>query len=175
MPGRNLMEAPSRQLRPKHKARHRVHPVPPAYQLLRPAPDYGMRKLSLFAVLLVLAGCQSAGQFLRELFRERPPSPLLPLEVTSDARIDSAGRILGSFVGEGTSRQVHLLSSDTGLIAQLARRYGPERARRGDVWDWLARQHTYVIELGRSGGSTPPQQAQAGSPDGHTKIGRAHV
>jgi hypothetical protein len=35
------------------------------------------------------------------------------------------GYVVGSFVGEGTSRAVHLLSSDTGFIAALARRYRP--------------------------------------------------
>lgn len=129
-----------------------------------------MRKVSLLAALISLAGCQSAGRFLQELLRERPPSPLAPFEITSDARVDSAGRILGSFVGEGTSRQVHLLSSDTALIARLARRYGPERARRGDVWEWLARQRVFVIDPQSSAGSLPVPDAQAGSPDGHTTV-----
>lgn len=129
-----------------------------------------MRKASLLTALITLSGCQSAGHFLQELFRERPPSPLPPLEITSDARIDSAGRILGSFVGEGTSRQVHLLSSDTALIARLARQYGPEQARRGDVWEWLARQRAFVIDPERSGGSLSAEDAQAGSPDGHTTV-----
>ena len=88
--------------------------------------------ITLLAVLLLgpLAGCSGAGRFLREVFRERPPAPLDSMSVASDARVDSMGYVVGSFVGEGTSRAVHLLSSDTGFIAALARRYRTCRGRR---------------------------------------------
>src|SRR3954465_761249 len=89
---------------------------------------------------LVLPACAGAGRFLREAFRERPPTPLDSMSVASDARVDSTGYVVGSFVGEGTSRAVHLLSSDTGFIAALVRRYRPALERDGDLWQALARE-----------------------------------
>ena len=86
------------------------------------------------------AACRGAGDFLRELLRERPPAPLDSLPLASDARVDSAGYLAGSFVGEGTSRAVHLLSSDTAFIASLVRRFRPDLAAAPDPWAALARE-----------------------------------
>ena len=122
----------------------------------------------------LLAGCAAAGRFLDEAFRERPPAPLERFGVASDARIDSAGRLVGSFVGEGTSRAVHLLSSDTALIAELVRRYRPNIRRSVDFWPALARLGTVSIPLREA--SDPPdrgalvQEALVGSPAGHTDV-----
>jgi len=73
----------------------------------------------LLAALPLAAGCAALGGVLTSL--ERPPAPLDEASVASDARLDSTGALLGSFIGEGTSREVHLVSSDTALIAALAR------------------------------------------------------
>jgi hypothetical protein len=128
--------------------------------------------------LLLAAGlgaCRGAGRFLGELLRERPPAPLDSLGLTSDARLDSTGTLAGSFVGEGTSRAVHLLSSDTAFIAELLRRYRPDLAAAPDPWAALARER--VVTLGgpqrrrtvaRSGPSV--ESAVVGSPLGHTEV-----
>ena len=87
---------------------------------------------------------------LGELLRERPPAPLDSLPLASDARLDSAGTLAGSFVGEGTSRAVHLLSSDTAFIASLLRRYRPDLAAAPDPWAALAGER--VVTLGGPAG-----------------------
>lgn len=80
------------------------------------------RSAPLLALLLggALACGGSAGP--GGVLPRRPPTPLDSMPLASDVRLDSADRLAGSFVGEGTSRAVHLLSSDTVLIATLARR-----------------------------------------------------
>lgn len=133
---------------------------------------------ALAAILLLVAAagaCAGAGRFLSELLRERPPAPLDSLAVASDARLDSAGYLAGSFVGEGTSRAVHLLSSDTTLIAALMRRYRPDLAAAPDPWTALARER--VVALGGEsrrrtvGGAGPAVEAAVvGSPLGHTEV-----
>lgn len=128
-----------------------------------------IKRLSL--AVLGLTGCATLGHVIDELATERPPSPLDRAAVSSDARLDSSGVIAGSFVGEGTSRRVHFLSSDTGLIADLARRFRPERDRRGDIWQWLAIRRTLAINLDPvSDSALFHQGALAGSPDGHIPV-----
>jgi hypothetical protein len=132
--------------------------------------------MTLLAVSLLgpLAGCTSAGRFLRQVFRERPPAPLDSISLASDARVDSMGYVVGSFVGEGTSRAVHLLSSDTGFIAALARRYRPALERGGDLWRALALER--VVTLAPAGrrrtttGTPMVDQALVGGPAGHTAV-----
>jgi hypothetical protein len=123
------------------------------------------------ALALGLGGCAALGSIIDDLGTERPPAPLDQATVASDARLDSLGRVAGSFVGEGTRRQVHLLSSDTTLIADLARRSRPDRDRRGDIWQWLATRRTVVVPMQSV---SDPQGAQqgilVGSPDGHTPV-----
>lgn len=132
-----------------------------------------VRSRTVHALLLLLAAqpACNVGNFLEEVFKERPPAPLERAEISSDARLDSTGAIFGSFVGEGTSRRVHLLSSDTGLIAALVRRYRPGLPRNTDVWQWLSRQGTYAIDVDpRRDVAIANQQMLAGSPDGHTRV-----
>ena len=122
-----------------------------------------------------LGACRGAGRFLGELLRERPPAPLDSLGLTSDARLDSTGTLAGSFVGEGTSRAVHLLSSDTAFITQLLRRYRPDLAAARDPWGELARER--VVTLGGperrrtvAGSGPTVESAVVGSPLGHTEV-----
>ena len=138
------------------------------------------RNIRLLAVVpLILgsglgaSGCSGAGRFLGELFRERPPAPLDSMSVASDARIDSLGYLVGSFVGEGTSRAVHLLSSDTGLVAGLVRRYRRDLIQPDQPWGPLAREG--VVTLGAAGGrrttgSPKVDRAIVGSPLGQTGV-----
>jgi hypothetical protein len=125
-------------------------------------------------VMLAIGGCQSAGRFLGELFRERPPTPLDSMSMASDVRIDSLGYLVGSFVGEGTSRSVHLLSSDTALVAGLLRRYRPDLVQPGDMWNSLARERVVALAPGgrrRTVAGIPRiGQALVGSPVGHTEV-----
>ena len=116
-----------------------------------------------------------AGRFLGELFRERPPSPLDSMSVASDVRIDSLGYLVGSFVGEGTSRAVHLLSSDTGLVAALVRRYRPDLRSAGtSLWGPLAREGVVTLApagaAGRTTGTPRIERALVGSPLGQTAV-----
>lgn len=128
----------------------------------------------ILSSLLGLSGCRGAGRFLGELLRERPPAPLDSMSVASDARIDSAGYLVGSFVGEGTSRSVHLLSSDTGLVAGLLRRYRPDVVQPGDLWGSLSRERAVTLSTaGRrrtTAGAPRIDQALVGSPLGHTAV-----
>jgi hypothetical protein len=138
----------------------------------RPITPWSM--LVTLSCTATLIGCSGAGRFLREVLRERPPAPLDSMSVASDARVDSLGYIVGSFVGEGTSRAVHLLSSDTGFIASLARRYRPALERDGDLWRALARER--VVTLAPTGrrrtttGTPLVDRVLVGGPAGHTAV-----
>lgn len=126
---------------------------------------------SALLTLLAAGGCTALGNLIDDLGTERPPAALDLATVASDARLDSSGAIAGSFIGEGTSRQVHLLSSDTGLIGDLARRYRPERDRRGDIWQWLASRRVFAINVDPATDSALARQGiLVGSPDGHTRV-----
>jgi hypothetical protein len=122
----------------------------------------------------VVTGCSNAGRFLREAFRERPPAPLDSMSVASDARVDSLGYIVGSFVGEGTGRSVHLLTSDTGFIACLARRYRPSLEMQTNLWRALSRER--LVTLAPAGprrtttGIPRVDRALVGGPAGHTAV-----
>jgi hypothetical protein len=98
------------------------------------------------------------------------PFPIDSIPITSDARLDSSDRLLGSFVGEGTSRAIHLLSNDTALIATLYRRYGPPLARGESVWSRLGRVGTAALLAGD--GRTGPviQEPLAGFAGGHSSV-----
>jgi hypothetical protein len=142
-----------------------------------------MYRLMSSGISRALAGCLAAGMLgcaagagagLAPL--ERPPVPLDSLPLASDVRIDSAGYLAGSFVGEGTSRAVHLLSSDTVLIEELARRFRPELFR-DELGLWTGLRREKVVTL------TPPERrrtvaargprvltAMVGSPLGHTEV-----
>ena len=125
--------------------------------------------------ILPLGGCHVLGGRGSDGLRESPPAPLDSMGVASDARLDSLGVLAGSFVGEGTSRSVHLISSDTALIAELARRYRPDLAAGDALWSRLAEER--VVRLGqetrrRTAGPREPEvrQALVGSPLGHTEV-----
>lgn len=134
------------------------------------APRFLPRSVPVLAAV-ALSGCGAIGSVIDDLSRERPPAALEVAMVASDARLDSSGAIAGSFVGEGTSRQVHLLSSDTALIGDLARRYRPERDRRGDIWQWLASRSVFAINVDPVRDSALARQGiLVGSPDGHTRV-----
>jgi hypothetical protein len=138
----------------------------------RPLPPARLAGLLLLAA--VASGCAGAGRVLGRLFQERPPAPLDSLPLASDARLDSVGRVAGSFVGEGTHRAVHLLSSDTAFIAALLERYRPDLAGAPDKWRALAREGVASLGGGRRrtvGGPAPRAEfAVVGSPLGHTDV-----
>jgi hypothetical protein len=134
------------------------------------------RRLLLLLFVLGFAACRSAGRFLGELLRERLPAPLEAITTTSDARIDSLGFLVGSFVGEGTSRAVHLLSSDTGFIADVARTYRPDLGEGSVLWRALDRERVITIGGSQTGrrriGDRGPavHHAIVGSPLGHSDV-----
>lgn len=129
---------------------------------------------SLGGILLLaplLAACGALGQGWNAWTSDRSPAPLVEATVASDARLDSTGAIHGSFVGEGTSRQVTLVTSDTTIIAALARRYRPERDRRGDLWSWLAARGRLSVNIDPVDDSAlVAQPVMVGSPQGHTQV-----
>jgi hypothetical protein len=137
-----------------------------------------IRTLAIATVLLgappAISACASTGRFLGNLLRERPPAPLDSMSVASDVRIDSLGYLVGSLVGEGTSRSVHLLSSDTALITGLLRRYRPDLVQPGDIWASLSREKVVTLAPGGRrrtvAGHPGVDQALVGSPVGHTRV-----
>jgi hypothetical protein len=122
---------------------------------------------------LVLAGALACGVRAETgVLPARPPAPLDSMALASDVRVDSAGQLAGSFVGEGTSRSVHLLSSDTTLIRALARRFRPELpADDRDLWSILRRDS--VLPL--AGQGPPAARALVGTPLGHTGVSVSEV
>ncbi len=133
------------------------------------SPRFALPHVLLLPLLLV--ACGALGQAWNSLGSERPPAPLREATIASDARLDSTGAILGSFVGEGTSRQVTLVTSDTTLIAGLARRYRPERDRRGDIWQWLTARGRVAVNIDPVDDSAMMAEAiMVGSPQGHTQV-----
>lgn len=120
---------------------------------------------------LLISGCAALGQTSDSWTSERPPTPLAEAPIASDARLDSSGVIQGSFIGEGTSRQVTLVSSDTSIIAALARRYRPETDRRGDIWQWLGTRGRLAVNIDPVDDSALiAQPLMVGSPQGHTQV-----
>ena len=107
--------------------------------------------------------------------------PLDSMPVASDVRMDPAGHLAGSFVGEGTTREIHLLSSDTVLIELLARRFRPDLLRNEfDVWQNLRRAGTISLTprgRRRTADRPGPRAALAmvGSPLGHTRVDLSEV
>jgi hypothetical protein len=138
--------------------------------LLRPLAPAALA----LGLALLLPGCGGAGRFVQGIFRERPPAPLDSMSVASDARIDSNGYVVGSFVGEGTRRALHLLSSDTGFIASLVRRYRPSLGDGSELWRSLARERTVTLApAGRRRTTTGVpkfDRALVGGPAGHTSV-----
>jgi hypothetical protein len=121
---------------------------------------------SRFLGLLLLTGCSAATVSPHN----RPAHSIQRFDIASDARIDSAGGLRGSFVGEGTSRAVHLISSDTGFIAMLIRRYRPDAIQSGDLWGSLARLGTVSINVGELTSRDARYLPRVASPEGHTDV-----
>jgi hypothetical protein len=121
--------------------------------------------LALLA-LAALSGCGRATL----IPPDRPAHSIHRFGVASDARIDSSGGLRGSFVGEGTSRAVHLISSDTGFIASLIRRYAPEAIQGGDLWGSLARLGTISIDVGQIVSPANRYVPRVAGPEGHTDV-----
>lgn len=119
-----------------------------------------------FVLGLALAGC-GAGRVSPD---NRPAHSVQRFDIASDARIDSAGGLRGSFVGEGTSRAVHLISSDTGFIAMLIRRYRPDAIQGGDLWGSLARLGTVSIDVAELTSRDASYLPRVASPAGHTDV-----
>jgi hypothetical protein len=154
-------ENSSQGLQPLTPARPSAHLLPRTRRRVRTVA------LSGFA----LCGCATLGRLIDEASRERPPLPLVEATVSSDARLDSSGAIAGSFVGEGTSRQVSLLSSDPAFVSALVRRWRPERDRRIDPLEWLERRGTFAVNPDPGIDSALfAQVILAGSPDGHVRV-----
>jgi hypothetical protein len=124
-----------------------------------------LRTVSLLS-LLSLLGC-TAGTVSP---LDRPAHSIQRFDIASDARIDSAGGLRGSFVGEGTSRAVHLISSDTGFIAVLIRRYRPDAIQSGDLWGSLARLGTVSINVAELTSRDARYLPRVASPEGHTDV-----
>lgn len=109
------------------------------------------RLLSLAILLVAVSACASLGQAIADAMRERPPAARARMTVASDARLDSLGRLEGSFVGEGTPRAVHLVSTDTALIAELVRQYAPNIRRTTDFWTGVRRASPIRIPIRDAG------------------------
>ena len=116
--------------------------------------------------LLTALGCSAATRSSND----RPAHSIQRFDIASDARIDSAGGLRGSFVGEGTSRAVHLISSDTGFIARLIRRYRPDAIQSGDLWGSLARLGTLSINVRELTAPDSRYLPRVASPEGHTDV-----
>ena len=127
------------------------------------------------AFAAAMVGC-APGTGVEHQPLESPPAPLDSLPLASDVRMDSAGYLAGSFVGEGTSRQIHLLSSDTALIETLARRFRPDLLRdEFGLWHNLRRAGVVSLtprERRRTVAGRGPRAvvAMVGSPLGHTEV-----
>lgn len=126
------------------------------------------------SALLLVGACAATQRFLAEAFRERAPAPLERMVTASDARLDSLGRIAGSFVGEGTGRAVHLISSDTQFVAELIDRYVPNIRRTTDFWSGVRARGVLRVPLRDSadgaGTGALAAPARVGSPNGRSDV-----
>ncbi|HEU4525364.1 MAG TPA: hypothetical protein VFR62_10085 [Gemmatimonadales bacterium] len=142
----------------------------------------GAMRRSTTSTALLLAGVLACGMRAETgPLPSRPPAPLDSMPLASDVRVDSTGHLVGSFVGEGTSRAVHLLSSDTLLIRTLAARFRPDLLTgERDLWATLRWEDS--VPLGRSerrrtmaGRGPGVARAMVGSPLGHTDVSIAQA
>jgi len=125
--------------------------------------------LTVWMGLMTLGGCRAADRGPRVATLDGP-SALDSISITSDARLDANRRLLGSFVGEGSNRMIHLLSNDTALIATLYRRYGKPLGRGESVWSRL--QTLGSVDLPPGDGRTGPmvQETLVGFSGGLTRV-----
>jgi hypothetical protein len=125
-----------------------------------------LRSVPAILSLLTIAGCRT-GSVAPSI---RPAHPIQRFDIASDARIDSAGGLRGSFVGEGTSRAVHLISSDTGFIAQVIRKYRPDAIQGTDLWGSLARLGSVSLDVNLLTSRDARYLPRVASPEGHTDV-----
>jgi hypothetical protein len=132
------------------------------------------RPILLAGLVAFVGGCAAIGSAWEYVTTERPPYPLRAIELTSDVWIDSAGVLLGTVVGSGSDERVTLLSSDTGFIAELVRRYRPELDRGGrDIWSGLARMGVVSVPVEGMRARRPGAElgsARVASPYGHSNV-----
>lgn len=126
-------------------------------------------RLTPTAITLLLAtllgGCAVFNNAWNYITTERPPSPLRAIDLASDARFDSVGAILGSFIGNGGNDGIVLLTSDTAFIAELLQSRRPDLVQGRDTWSVLARYGPLRFDS-PSGG----QEARVASPYGHSTV-----
>jgi hypothetical protein len=126
------------------------------------------------SALALLGACAATQRFLADVFRERAPAPIDRMVTASDARIDSLGRVAGSFVGEGTDRAVHLISSDSVFVRSLVEAYVPNIRRTSDFWSGVRARGVVRIRLreaedaAAAGALAAP--ARVGSPAGRSDV-----
>ncbi len=136
-------------------------------------PDRLVPALPLTALLL-LGACAATQRFLSEVFRERAPAPLERMVTASDARLDSLGRMAGSFVGEGTDRAVHLISSDSMFVTDLIGRYVPNLRRTTDFWSGVRARGVIRVPLREASDAAEDgvlaAPARVGSPAGRSDV-----
>lgn len=129
---------------------------------------------ALTGMVALTTACATLGSAWDYLTTERPPQPLPAIALASDARIDTSGVLVGTFMGTGTDERVTLLSSDTGFIATLAREYRPDfRGGGRDLWATLARNGVVTIPVERMKGAVRVAdvgEARVASAYGHSNV-----
>jgi hypothetical protein len=126
------------------------------------------------SALALRGACAATPGFRAVFFRERAPAPIDRMVTASDARIDSLGRVAGSFVGEGTDRAVHLISSDSVFVRSLVEAYVPNIRRTSDFWSGVRARGVVRIPLreaedaAAAGALAAP--ARVGSPAGRSDV-----
>lgn len=122
--------------------------------------------MAISAVLgALLTGCAAFNNAWDYITTERPPYPLRAIDLASDARFDSVGAMLGSFIGNGGNSGIVLLSSDTAFIAELLQTRRPDLVRDRDTWTALARYGPIRLDAPAGG-----QDARVASPFGHSTV-----
>jgi hypothetical protein len=122
-----------------------------------------LRRLLPLALALTIGGCAAMSSAWNYITTERPPYPLRAIDLASDARLDSTGALLGSFVGSGTNQGIVLLSSDTAFIAEILQTRRPDLVRNRDTWSALARYGPIRIDA-----PDPGRELRVASPYGHS-------
>jgi hypothetical protein len=123
------------------------------------------RHLAPLAIAALVAGCAAFNNAWDYITTERPPYPLRAIGLASDARFDSVGAMLGSFIGSGGNSGVVLLSSDTAFIAELLQSRRPDLVRNRDTWSALARYGPIRLDPPAGG-----RDLRVASPFGHSTV-----
>lgn len=124
--------------------------------------------------LILLGACAATQRFLADVFRDRAPAPIDQMVTASDARLDSLGQIAGSFVGEGTGRAVHLVSSDSAFVRSLVEAYVPNIRRTSDFWSGVRARGLVRVPIRDPGDAATAgvlaAPARVGSPAGRSDV-----